>query len=313
MLTLMATVAAFIGALLISIGVFQARGGKSRVLARIDALESYSSSRGEGVGAVPLALRRRGSAWTESTQKELDRAGLALKLHEYTIVRVVLAFVLAVLTFVGLGSGFLGLVAALPMGVVGFMLPRIYVRFRASRELTKFNDQLEEMITLVSNSLRAGFGLLQAFEFAARQLRPPMSTELMRLIRDTSMGATLEQALRSLGERMASYDLEIIITAILIQRETGSNLSEVLDHVAHTIRERERMRGEIKTLTAQKKLSGFVVGGLPLALVIIFFLINPDYMALLFTTGLGKFLLILAVALDVIGILWIRRIVNIEM
>ncbi len=312
MLTFMAAVAAFIGGTLIIVGISRARGGNSRVVARIDALESYSTPRGEGVGGVPLALRKRGSDWSESTLKDLDRAGLHLKLHEYTIVRVLLAMLLAIFTVLLLGSGVLALVVALPLGVLGFMIPRMFVRFRASRVVEQFNDQLEEMITLVSNSLRAGFGMLQSFEFAAGQLAPPMSTELERVIRDTSMGATVEQGLVSLGERMGSHDLDIIITAILIQRETGSNLSEVLDHVAHTIRERERMRGEIKTLTAQKKLSGFVVGALPLGLVLIFFLINPSYMTLLFTTGLGVFLLLLAIVLDVIGILWIRKIVNIE-
>ncbi len=127
------------------------------------------------------------------------------------------------------------------------------------------------------------------------------------------MGATLEQALLSLGERMFSPDLEIIITAILIQRESGSNLSEVLDHVAKTIRERDRMRGEVSTLTAQKKLSGYVVGALPFGLAVIFFVSDPEYMSLLWTTGLGKILLFVAIALDIMGIMWIRRIVNIEM
>lgn len=313
MLTLMAAAAAFIGTLLVSIGVVQARGSKSRVLARIDALEStYSSARGEGVGAVPLALRRRGSVWTENTLKELDRAGLALKLHEYTVIRVLLAFLLAIFSYLLLGSGTLALMAALPIGVLGFMLPRFYIQYRINRELNKFNGQLEEMINMVSNSMRAGFGLLQALEFAAEQLPPPISTEIGRVVRDTSMGATLEHSLLNLGERMPSHDLGIIITAILVQRETGSNLSEVLDHVSNTIRERGRMRGEIKTLTSQKKLSGFVVGAMPLVMVLGFFAINPDYMALLFNTGIGKFLLFVGISLDVIGIMWIRRIVNIE-
>lgn len=313
MLTFLAAAAAFIGVLLISIGFFQARGGKSRILARMDALESYSSSGGEGVGAVPLALRKRGSAWTESTRKDLDRAGLALKLHEYTIIRLAFAFFLAFVAFVVIGSGVFALFAALSLAVVGFLLPRFYVHFRANRELNKFNSQLEEMITLTANSLRAGFGLLQSLEFSSQQLSPPMSTELTRVVRDTSMGATLEQALVSLGERMFSHDLQIIITAILIQRESGSNLSEVLDHVAKTIRERDRMRGEVSTLTAQKKLSGYVVGALPFGLAVIFFVSDPEYMSLLWTTGLGQILLFVAIALDVMGILWIRRIVNIEM
>ena len=169
------------------------------------------------------------------------------------------------------------------------------------------------MLTMVSNSLRAGFGLLQAFDLAAEQAQPPMSTELTRLLRDTRMGSSVEEALTKMGERVGSYDLDVIITAILIQRSVGSNLSEVLDKVAHTIRERARIKGEINTLTAQKKLSGWIVGLMPVGIVVLMLVINFEYMSVLFTDPLGRLLLILAVVLDVLGMLWIKQIVTVEL
>jgi tight adherence protein B len=192
------------------------------------------------------------------------------------------------------------------------MSPAFYVRMRIGRQVRKFNDQLEGMLTMVSSSLRAGFGLMQALELAAEQLQPPMSTELRRFMRDTRMGASIEEALEAMRERVGSYDLDVIVTAILIQRSVGSNLSEVLEKVAHTIRERVRIKGEINTLTAQKRLSGWIIGLMPAAFVILMLAINFEYMSVLFTDPVGRLLLILAVALDIIGILIIRRIVNVE-
>lgn len=165
---------------------------------------------------------------------------------------------------------------------------------------------------MVSNSLRAGFGLLQGFDLAAEQLQPPMSTELNHLLRDIRLGATLEDALETMRRRVGSHDLDVIITAILIQRSVGSNLSEVLDKVAHTIRERVRLKGEINTLTSQKKLSGWIVGLLPAAIVVIITAMSFEYMEPLFTTATGRLLLAIAIGLDIVGVVAIRRIVTIE-
>ncbi|MEE8347216.1 MAG: type II secretion system F family protein, partial [Dehalococcoidia bacterium] len=185
--------AAFLGVLLIVIGFFQARGGRTRAQRRLDMLESYSAPQQEGF--VPLALREHGSAWAERTRTQLERAGLALKLHEYVALRVLVAL-LALVVVIALGNASaLALLFGIVAAAVGYMLPAFYVRARINRQLQKFNNQLEEMLTMLSNSLRAGFGLLQAFELAAEQLQPPMSSELDRLLRDTRMGATLEVAL----------------------------------------------------------------------------------------------------------------------
>ena len=309
-LALLGSTAAFLGVLLIVIGFYQARGGKSSAQRRLETLERYSAPQAEG--AVPLALREQGSAWTERTRSQLERAGLALKLHEYVALRVLLALI-GFVVVLALGNGqpiafLVGIVA----GLIGFMLPAFYVRTRITGQVRKFNDQLADMLTMVSNSLRAGFGLLQGLDLAAEQSQPPMSTELHHLLRDTRMGASIETALESMGARVGSYDLDVIITAILIQRSVGSNLSEVLDKVAHTIRERARIQGEINTLTAQKKLSGVVIGLMPPAVVVLMLAVNFDYMSTLFTDPLGRFLLIVAVTLDIVGILAIKRIVSVD-
>jgi tight adherence protein B len=309
-LALVASAAAFLGVLFIIVGFFQARGSKSVAQRRLDTLESYAAPPSER--NTPLALREQGSAWSERTRSQLDRAGLALKLHEYVAIRVLLALTgVAIFLLIGGTNGF-AILAGVVAGVVGYMVPPFYVRARIARQVRKFNSQLEEMLTMVSNSLRAGFGLLQALDMAAEQTQPPMSTELRRLLRDTRMGASIEEALESLGERIGSYDLDVVVTAILIQRSVGSNLSEVLDKVAHTIRERVRIKGEINTLTAQKKLSGMIIGLMPPAFVIMMLAISFDYMSALFTDPMGRFLLAVAIVLDIIGILVIRRIVAVD-
>ena len=309
-LAFVASAAAFLGVLLIVVGFFQARGSKSRALRRLEMLEAYSAPQAEH--GVPLALPDQGSAWAERTRQQLERAGLAFKLHEYIALRVLVALaVFAIVLLLGRGTP-PALLLGIPIGIGGYMSPAFYVRMRIGRQARKFNDQLEGMLTMVSSSLRAGFGLMQALELAAEQLQPPMSTELRRFMRDTRMGASIEEALEAMRERVGSYDLDVIVTAILIQRSVGSNLSEVLEKVAHTIRERVRIKGEISTLTAQKRLSGWIIGLMPAAFVILMLAINFEYMSVLFTDPVGRLLLILAVALDIIGILIIRRIVNVE-
>ncbi len=309
-LALLGSTAAFLGVLFLVIGFHQARGGRSRAQRRLEALERYSAPQAES--AVPLALREQGSAWAERTRSQLERAGLALKLHEYVALRVLVALV-AFVVVLALGNGHpLAILLGIVASVVGYMLPAFYVRMRVTRQVRKFNDQLADMLTMVSNSLRAGFGLLQGLDLAAEQSQPPMSTELYHLLRDTRMGASIETALESMGERVGSYDLDVVITAILIQRSVGSNLSEVLEKVAHTIRERARIQGEINTLTAQKKLSGVIIGLMPPAVVVMMLTVNFDYMSALFTDPLGRILLVVAIAMDIVGILIIKRIVSVD-
>jgi tight adherence protein B len=172
--------------------------------------------------------------------------------------------------------------------------------------------QMVELLQMLASGLRAGFGLVQALEAAADQLPAPLSIEMRRTLRDTAMGASIEQALNSLNERVGSSDFDIVITAILIQRSVGGNLAEILDNVAHTMRERERIRGEIRTLTSQQRMTGYVVGGIPIGLGLIFFMISPSFVSLLFTDPLGRMMLGAAIVLELLGFFVISKIVNIE-
>jgi tight adherence protein B len=149
-------------------------------------------------------------------------------------------------------------------------------------------------------------------EGSAEQLPEPLSLEVRRTLRDISIGSSVEDALEGLNKRVGSSDFDIVITAILIQRAVGGNLAEILDNVAHTMRERERIRGEIRTLTSQQRMTGFVIGGIPIGLGLIFALIAPDFVGLLFTDPLGRMMLGAAIVMETLGFLVIRKIVNIE-
>jgi len=307
---LFASAAAFFGVLLIVLGFFQVRGRQSAALRRLETLQTYSSPGAEA--ALPLALLAGGGAWAARTRTQLERAGLALRLHEYVALRFFVGLLALVVVF-SLGNRHaLAFLGGLVVAAIAYMLPAFYVRLRIIRQVQKFNDQLEPMLTMLSNSLRAGFGLLQALDLAAEQLQPPMSTELQRVLRHTGMGASIEDALVALGQRVGSYDLDVVITAVLIQRSVGSNLSEVLDKVSHTIRERVRIKGEINTLTAQKRLSGWIVGLMPAAFVAMMLVLSWEYMSTLFTDPTGRLLLVTAIVLDILGMLTIRRIVSVD-
>ena len=182
-----------------------------------------------------------------------------------------------------------------------------------------FNKQLPDTITLIANALRAGSSFLQAIELVVRESRPPISTEFGRVIREVNLGLPFEQALENMVRRVRSDDLELMATAISIQHQVGGNLAEILDSIAYTIRERVRIKGEIRTLTAQQRLSGYVVGFLPIALAGFLFIAAPDFMEPMFVNppavlGLpaGVVILIFGGFMMFIGFMLIRKIVDIE-
>jgi tight adherence protein B len=165
---------------------------------------------------------------------------------------------------------------------------------------------------MLSNSLKAGFGLMQSLDLASRELAHPMSTELRRVIQDVSVGMLRDEALQNMASRCGSADLDIVVTAMLIQQSTGGNLAEILDNVGYTMRERIRIRGEIKTLTTQQMMTGFIIGGLPIALLGIFSVVSPGYTSPLFTETIGNLLLVGAAVMEFIGVVIIKRILAIE-
>ena len=318
MLAVSASLFVFIALLLGLIGVRQLNPGKAGVERRVHALRSQTEPAKEAVilrqiSAIP-ALRSflTDNAWAERTSLDLERANLHLRVGEYLLARV---FVAALFIFLGLlivGLRTQGLLLAIPMGILGFMLPAFYLGLRKGRRQQALQRQLVESITLIANSLRSGFGFLQAIQAAASQLTPPIADELDHLVQDINLGVSTEQALADLGRRVGSEDLDIAITAIVIQRSTGGNLSEILDSVAETMRERERVQGEISTLTAEKRLTGNILAAYPAVLAGLLFLMAPNMVSTLWTEPIGVMLLIIAGVLQLIGFIAIRRIVSID-
>jgi tight adherence protein B len=208
----------------------------------------------------------------------------------------------------GAGSVIFSLLGA----IVGFAFPFVLVRSKTEKRMKAFNNQLGDALILIANSLRTGYSFMQASDMVAKEMRPPISSEFARTVKEMNLGITMEDSLGNLAKRIDSEDLELVLTAVLIQRQVGGNLSEVLDNIARTIRERVRIRGEIRTLTAQGRISGIIISLLPISLGMVIFAMNPSYVKVLFFHPLGKIMLGVAVIGQVVGILVIRRIVDIE-
>jgi len=269
---------------------------------------------------VPGALRvnREGGIFgdlfkgnSEDLALQLERADMNIRTGEFIALKfgfAAAAFVLPIFIVPGVTAWIVGAVAA----VVAYNGPMFWLNRKRKARVAKLNSQLPEALTIISNALKAGFGLLQAMDNAAEQLSHPISTELGRTIHEMNIGSSAEEALVALSERSGSYDLDIVVTAILVQRTVGGNLGEILDNVADTMRERIRIRGEIKTLTAQQKLTGLVIGFIPIGVGVLFQIMSPGYIEPLFTTFVGRMMIGVAVVLEVIGVMVIQRILDIE-
>jgi tight adherence protein B len=319
--------------LLIAVGVAMS-GGSSDVNARLARYASTREEKPESAGSQSLAQALQSSEALAQLNKvveqrdfganlarEIARADLRLKPSEYiviwiaTTIGVPLLMVLLSVALPTLRNPLFLVVGAL----VGFMLPRFWLGRRKSGRLKSFNKQLPDTITLIANALRAGSSFLQAIELVVRESRPPISTEFGRVIREVNLGMSFEVALENMVRRVRSDDLELMATAISIQHTVGGNLAEILDSIAYTIRERVRIKGEIQTLTAQQRLSGYVVGFLPIALAGFLFIAAPGFMQPMFDPrasllGLPAGVVILAVGgfAMFMGFMFIRRIVDIE-
>jgi tight adherence protein B len=239
---------------------------------------------------------------------ELARANLKLKVAEYLVITAMVGL------FV---TGFTAAIARNPIvgcgfGLMSLYLPKWYVRNRERSRVAAFNAQLGDTIGIMANSLRSGYSLLQAMELVARETPPPMGEEFGRVVREVGLGLAPERALENLVRRINSEDLDLMVTAINVQHEVGGNLSKILDTIGNTIRERVRIKGEIKVLTAQQSLAGYIIAGLPLAITGILLLLNPSYILKLFTPGWYMLMPICGGVGIILGFIVIRRIVAIE-
>ncbi len=202
------------------------------------------------------------------------------------------------------------------MGLVGAagaaLVCMLYLKIHISRRQAAFLNQLGDTLIMVSNALRAGFSFMQAMELISKEMQPPIGVEFQKVINEMNLGATLETAMENMGRRMQSSDFDLVVTAVLIQRQVGGNLSQVLDTISNTINERIRMRREINALTAQGKMSGVIVGLIPVVLVVFLYSNNSSYFQPMLDHPMGRAALAGAVVCELIAVVIIRKIVNID-
>ncbi|MGI6035855.1 MAG: type II secretion system F family protein [Limnochordia bacterium] len=258
---------------------------------------------------VGLARFLPGTKLARGLELELQKADIPLKGAEFLTLNI-LTFLLPLIGISFLKGGFSAL--ALAGGLFGALLPRLYLLQRQRGRLARFNTQIADALVLTANSLRAGYSFLQSMEITAREMQPPISSEFARALKEMNLGMPTEEALEATAKRVGSDDLDLVVTAVIIQRQVGGNLARILENIAETIRERVRIKGEIKTLTAQGRISGVIITLLPLGIGLFIFTINPGYLKALFTHPLGKLMLGLGLVGQLLGMLIIRKIVNIE-
>lgn len=241
-------------------------------------------------------------------QQQLIQAGIPLKAEEYISVCFGLIIVVPILVYLLTHNFWLTVVTI----IVGAILPGMYVKHQKEVRMQLLNQQLGDALVIMSNALRAGFGFQQAMDSVCKEMPDPISAEFSWTLREMSLGFSTEAALENLSERVQSDDLDMVVTGIIIQRQVGGNLAQVLDNISSTIRERSRIQREVKVLTAQGKLSGILIGLLPLLLIAALLVINPEYFNVLINDSRGIVMLIIAAVLEITGFLVIRRLTDID-
>ena len=260
--------------------------------------------------AVDLAdkvVRQRGLE--PALARALERGGSSIKPAEWLLIHGLSTIGIALLLLLLTG----GRVLPTVMGfVIGFTVPYLYLSFRASRRGNAFLSQLPDTLQLLAGSLQAGYSLPQAVDAVVREGAQPIAGEFSRAIVESRLGVPIEDALEGIAHRMASRDFEWVVMAIRIQREVGGNLAEILTTVAATMRDRERVRRQVKVLSAEGRLSAWILGGLPPGFAMYLVLVRPTYIKPLFTDPIGLLMLAVAGLLFVVGVFWLRKVVKVE-
>ncbi len=265
-------------------GVFFSRRGDTATKERLDQFVGGADEKGED--SSETTSEQGPSALTQNLEKvieerglggnlatELARADLKITVAEFWALTIISMIGVAALAFLIYWS-VLFLLGGL---VLGFFLPKMFIKMRQKKRLNTFNDQLGDGITLMANGLRAGYSLLQAMEAVGKEMPVPISTEYRRVVREIGFGVNNDKAFNNLLRRVPSADLDLMVTAINVQQEVGGNLAEILEVIGFVIRERVRIKGEIQVLTAQGQLSGYVISGLPIVLGLLLYAMNQEY------------------------------------
>lgn len=267
--------------------------------------DAISYGEEEDTEEVPLTKQ-------EMRYQEIDlqllRAGIPLKAHEYIKLR----YISTLIAFLILYLLSKNIVIALLFTVAWWFVPPIAVNFAKDRKKNLFEEQIPPALSLIRNSLEAGMSFTQSLEIVAEEMDPPISEEFARVLHETKIGKDLEVALKNMLHRVESDELKLVVVAVLIQRQVGGNLGEIIEVILETIKDRVQIKGEIKTLTAQGRLSAAIICGLPIALGAIMYLINPEYMSPMFTTTAGQVMLAFAGFFELVGVYAITRIIKVD-
>ena len=282
-------------------------------LRRHHVTDNIKSENEDIVRQIYLSLQRLAKPIADwNIAKKLDfllkQAGIPIYGGEFIILSIVLAIAAFIITYIITFNISLAPLAAVSMPLLLFLM----IRIRVSKRREAFTEQLGDCLTTVSNALRAGYSFQQAMDVVAKEMEPPMSTEFERVTTDVAMGVTLEEALEQMNKRIGSSDFDLVVTAVLIQREIGGNLAQILDTISYTINERIRMKREISALTAQGRFSAWVLLLLPFAVATFCWFFNNDQMQLFITERVGQIALAVALLMEFIGFVIIQRIVDIE-
>ncbi|WP_299144235.1 type II secretion system F family protein [uncultured Dialister sp.] len=320
MILLFSLLFAFLFFILLFLGLTAVLRRRREVAERIQMFSGYQPSVVRKASVFEVLRSRLHEIFAEKARrtdtglgrKKLDlmmvRAGLPLLGSEFLAISAGGALLVFVIFALATRNPVTGLLALLLFLAADF----VFVQRRIAKRLNNFQRQLADCLSLVANSLRAGFSFLQTMEIISREMEPPMSTEFERVMRDTTLGKSLDDALHDMDERVGSADFSLVVTAVLIQQQVGGNLATILDTIRSTITERIRLRREIGTLTAQGKASGMVLTVIPVAMALFLYLTAPDYIMPLFTTTIGRMFIAGAALLVIVGFIIIRKIVDIK-
>lgn len=290
--------------LLISFGGSKVKAGEQQE--RLTFLEGLKQS--NEVLKKLLVRKQKPSVKRNSLEDLLSSAGIPMRSEEFTVLRWLF-------TIIAGGAIHLltkNLLLAIIGLVLGFFVPMIWVKNKRRKRIIAFNEGLPNMISSLVGSLRAGFSFLQSLQMVAEESYSPIKEEVDYLLRLMQYGTSMENALQEWTRRMPSEDLNLLVDAILIQRQVGGNLAYLLDKIVETMRERTRIENQIRTLTAQGRLSGLIISLLPVGLGLIIFVMNPTHVKTLFVHPIGQGMLVLAVIGGVLGFFFVRKITTIE-
>lgn len=245
----------------------------------------------------------------ERLADELYVADISLRTEEFITIWVVLALLVPALAM------FLGapLTVTIALVLIGAAAPIAYVKVKRNKRLAAFGKQLSDALAIICNALRAGMSFQTAMKNVSEEMEDPIAHEFGRVYRETQLGMPLETSLNRLVLRTGNQDLELMCQAVIIQRQVGGNLAQILENISGTINERVKMKGEIKAMTASGTLSGYIVGGLPVFLLLMLMLLNPGYADVFFSTQTGNIMLVISVVMEAVGFLLVRKIVHIKL